>query len=163
MMLRPAAAPPGRLSKTPCPDTVFPACRRAAGQIAGMDLQLVPVRIEKIERFAFAAIALPLFDAVLAQPLADLLNVFRRYAEGVMGVIARALLRPGLIPRQTQPQRPQREISAALPAGVRGKPQQMTIKFEAAIEIADGERQVIEAGQHACISALNRGKSVRRR
>ena len=59
-----------------------------------MDLQLVPVRIEKIERFAFAAIALPLFDAVLAQPLADLLNVFRRYAEGVMGVIARALLRP---------------------------------------------------------------------
>jgi len=35
----------------------------------------------------------------------------------------------------------------------------MTIKIEAAIEIADGERQVVEAGQHACVSwALNRGK-----
>ena len=163
MMLRPAAAPPGRLSKTPCPDTVFPACRQAAGQIAGMDLQLVPVRIEKIERFAFAAIALPLFDAVLAQPLADLLNVFRRYAEGVMGVIARALLRgphPATDTATTPPTRDKRRLAS----GRAGKPQQMTIKFEAAIEIADGERQVIEAGQHACISwALNRGKSVRRR
>lgn len=57
----------------------------------------MPIGIEKVERFAFAAIAFPLFDAGLAQPLADPFNVFRRDAEGVMGVITLPWLHAGLI------------------------------------------------------------------
>ncbi|MCY1456487.1 hypothetical protein D9M71_737100 [compost metagenome] len=65
-----------------------------------------------------------------------------------MGVIGARLTRTQRIKRQAQPQPRQRQVGAGIPRGFDAQLQQITVEGEAAIQIADREGQVVEAGEH---------------
>lgn len=111
-----------------------------------MQLQLVPVRVEKIERRPLAFILLPDGDASLLQPLRERFKILFRHGKRVVGVVAllRRHILARLAVRQADPQIATGEIGPGIPAGVQRKPQQLVPEGDAFLQVADREGQVVE-------------------
>lgn len=115
-----------------------------------MQLQLVPVRVEKIERRPLAFVLLPDGDARLLEPLREGFKIRFRDGKCVMGVVAllRRHILARLVVRQADPQIAAGEIGPGIPAGVQGQPQQLVPEGDAFLQVADREGQVVERLQH---------------
>lgn len=115
-----------------------------------MQLQLVPVRVEKIERRPLAFVLLPDGDARLLKPVRERFKIRFRHGKRVVGVVA--LLRRHVLARlvvgQADPQIAAGEIGPGIPAGVQRKPQQLVPEGDAFLQVADREGQMIERLQH---------------
>lgn len=111
-----------------------------------MQLQLVPVRVEKIERRPLAFVLLPDGDARLLQPLRERFKIFFRHGKRVVGVVAllRRHVLARLVVRQADPQIAAGEIGPGIPAGVQRKPQQLVPEGDAFLQVADRKGQVVE-------------------
>lgn len=115
-----------------------------------MQLQLVPVRVEKIERCPLAFVLLPDGDARLLEPLRERFKIFFRHGKRVVGVVAllRRHVPARLVVRQADPQIAAGEIGPGIPAGVQRQPQQLVPEGDAFLQVADREGQVVERLQH---------------
>lgn len=111
-----------------------------------MQLQLVPVRVEKIERRPLAFVLLPDGDARLLQPVRERFKILFRHGKRVVGVVAllRRHVPARLVVRQADPQIATGEIGPGIPAGVQGQPQQRVPEGDAFLQVADREGQVVE-------------------
>lgn len=115
-----------------------------------MQLQLVPVRVEKIERRPLAFVLLPDGDARLLQPVRERFKIRLRHGKRVVGVVAllRRHILARLVVRQADPQIAAGEIGPGIPAGVERQPQQLVPEGDAFLQVADREGQVVERLQH---------------
>lgn len=104
---------------------VLPEGGEAAGQRAAVQLQLMAIRIEEVERGALAAILFPLHNAGGAQRVAARGKVGICQIQRQMAVVA---ARAHRITRQADPQLAERQIGAAVPAHLPTQPQQIAIK-----------------------------------
>lgn len=111
-----------------------------------MQLQLVPVRVEKIERRPLAFVLLPDGDARLLQPVRERFKILFCNGKRVVGVVAllRRHVPARLVVRQADPQLAAGEIGPGIPAGVQRKPQQLVPEGDAFLQVADRESQVVE-------------------
>lgn len=111
-----------------------------------MQLQLVPVRVEKIVRRSLAFVLLPDGDARLLKPVRKRFKIFFRDGKRVVGVVAllRRHVLARLVVRQADPQIAAGEIGPGIPAGVQRQPQQLVPETDAFLQVADREGQVVE-------------------
>lgn len=111
-----------------------------------MQLQLVPVRVEKIERRPFAFVLLPDGDARLLEPLRERFKISLRHGKRVVGIVAflRRHITARLVVRQADPQIATGEIGPGIPAGVQRQPQQFVPEGDAFLQVADREGQMVE-------------------
>ncbi len=111
-----------------------------------MQLQLVPVRVEKIERRPLAFVLLPDGDARLLKPLQERFKILFRHGKRVVGVVAllRRHVPARLVVRQADPQVAAGEIGPGIPAGVEHQAQQLVPEGDAFLQVADREGQVVE-------------------
>jgi len=111
-----------------------------------VQLQLVPVRVEKIERRPLAFVLLPDGDARLLEPLRERFKIRLRHGKCVVGVVAllRRHILARLVVRQADPQIAAGEIGPGIPAGVQGQAQQLVPEGNAFLQVADREGQVVE-------------------
>ncbi len=111
-----------------------------------MQLQLVPIRVEKIERRPLAFVLLPDGDARLLQPVRERFKIRFRDGKRVVGIVAllRRHVPARLIVRQADPQIAAGEIGPGIPAGVQGQTQQLVPEGNAFLQVADREGQVVE-------------------
>lgn len=111
-----------------------------------MQLQLVPVRVEKIERRPLAFVLLPDGDARLLKLLRERFKILFRHGKRVVGVVAllRRHVLARLVVRQADPQIAAGEIGPGIPAGVQRQPQQLVPEGDAFLQVADREGQVVE-------------------
>ena len=120
--------------------------RQPRGEATHVQLQLVPVRVEKIERCPLAFVLLPDGDARLLEPLRERFKIRFRHGKRVVGVVAllRRHVLARLVVRQTDPQIAAGEIGPGIPAGVQRQPQQLVPEGDAFLQVADREGQVVE-------------------
>lgn len=111
-----------------------------------MQLQLVPVRVEKIERCPLAFVLLPDGDARLLKPVRERFKIFFRDGKRVVGVVAllRRHVPARLVVRQADPQIAAGEIGPGIPEGVQRQPQQLVPEGDAFLQVADREGQMVE-------------------
>jgi len=111
-----------------------------------VQLQLVPVRVEKIERRPLAFVLLPDGDARMLKPLRERFKILFRDGKRVVGIVAllRRHVLARLVVRQADPQIAAGEIGPGIPAGVQRQPQQLVPEGDAFLQVADREGQVIE-------------------
>lgn len=111
-----------------------------------MQLQLVPVRVEKVKRRPLAFVLLPDGDARLLKPLRERFKIRFRHGKRVVGIVAllRRHVLARLVVRQANPQIAAGEIGPGIPAGVQRQPQQLVPEGDAFLQVADREGQVVE-------------------
>lgn len=111
-----------------------------------MQLQLVPVRIEKVKRRPLAFVLLPDGDARLLKSLRERFKILLRHGKRVVGIVAllRRHVPARLVVRQADPQIAAGEIGPGIPAGVQGQAQQLVPEADAFFQVADREGQVVE-------------------
>ncbi len=129
---------------------LLPTRRQPRGQIPHVQFQLVPVRVEKIERRPFAFVLFPDGYACVFKLLREGVQMFWLDGEGVMSVVA--LLRrnefPRVVIRQTEPEIAAGEICPGVPFGVQAQAKEIAPEGDADRQIADGEGQVVEGVEH---------------
>lgn len=111
-----------------------------------MQLQLVPVWVEKVKRRPLAFVLLPDGDARLLKPLRERFKIRFRHGKRVVGIVAllRRHVLARLVVRQADPQIAAGEIGPGIPAGVQRQPQQLVPEGDAFLQVADREGQVVE-------------------
>ena len=111
-----------------------------------MQLQLVPVRVEKVERRPLAFVLLPDGDARLLKPLRERFKIRFRHGKRVVGIVAllRRHVLARLVVRQADPQFAAGEIGPGIPAGVQRQTKQFVPEGDAFLQVADREGQVVE-------------------
>src|SRR6202048_4506042 len=108
--------------------------REARAPVPGMDLELVAVGVEKIERGTFTAVVLPDRRPRGADPRGGVIELRAGDAEGDVGVF-RQRRRPGpLINGKAQPQIAGKEVGAFAPARQRLCPQRLDVEAERPVE-----------------------------
>lgn len=112
-----------------------------------MGFELVPVWVEEIEGCAFAPVITPFPDVGGSQAFDEEREVCCVNAEGEMGVFGGGFRVAQWIEGKAQPKTRQREIGASVPRGFKLKLQQVVIERHAAVQVGDGEGQVVEACQ----------------
>ncbi|GEM_PF-6714424 len=113
---------------------LLPTHRQPRGQIPHVQFQLVPVRVEKIERLPFAFVLFPDGNACVFKLLREGVEMFWCDRERVVGVVA--LLRRNeftrVIIRETEPEIAAGEISPGVPFGVQAQAKEIALEYNAA-------------------------------
>lgn len=126
-----------------------PQSRHSALKVTDMNLQLAPIRIEEVERVAFAVILLPLLRSCVRQTHTKSLVV--RCRHGKRDVVVCRIQSPfGQVRFECQayPEIARREVRALVPPSYWTKPKHLAVEVECAIEISDRKRDVIQASNH---------------
>ncbi len=137
-----------------------PQSIHTARKIGDMNLQLVTVRIEEVERVTLAVILLPLLRSGVDQTRTKRLVIRRRHGKRDVVVcrIQRAF-NQFRFEGQTHPEIACCEVCTFIPASHGTKPQSFTVEAECAIQIGDRKRDVIQARNH--IQKANTGSLKR--
>ena len=128
-------------------------------KVSDVNLQLVTVRIEEVERVTLAVIFLPLLRSGIHQARTKSLVVRRQY--GKCNVVVCRIQSPfGQVRFECQayPEIARSEVRTPVPASYRTKPQSFAVEAECAIQIDDRKRYVIQARNHiqkATTASLN--------
>ncbi|MNY86413.1 hypothetical protein D3C78_26180 [compost metagenome] len=115
-----------------------------------MDFQLVAIRVEKVKRIAFAAVVFPGDHAMFLSVQDEVRKVLLLNPKSVMGVVARRSGRAvaGGVQRQAEPEISDAEICPRIPLCVARACQHIPIKLHAALQVANGQGEVVESCQH---------------
>lgn len=116
-------------------------------KVAGMQLQLVPIRIEKVEGIGPVHL-LPAAHACAKQPLGHQRQFRCCNVECRMGILRQRAAPHFSITHQGQPQHAPFEVSRAWPAHPHREAKQLRVKRHRTIEVADRQRQMIKSGDH---------------
>ena len=127
----------------------LPQSCNSALKLSGVNLQLVTVRIEEVERVTLTVIFLPLLRSGIHQARTMSLVVRRQY--GKCNVVVCRVQSPfGQVRFECEayPEIARSEVRAPVPASDRTKPQSFAVEAECAIQIDDRKRYVIQARNH---------------
>src|SRR5882762_5115988 len=128
--------------------------RETRAPIPGVDLELVAIGIEEIQRGTFAAVVLPDRRPRGTDPRGGVLELRAGDAEGDVGVF-RQRRRPGpLVKRKAQPQIAGKEVGAFAPARQRLCSQCLDVEAERTVEVPHRKGDVIEPTDHGADIAL---------
>lgn len=106
-----------------------------------MQLQLVTIRVKKIERLPFAFVVFPDRHSCLFQLIRERFKIFWRDAECIVGVVAflRGYVVTGYVVRKTDLKVTTGKISTSIPLSMKLQPQQIAPECQASLQITDGE------------------------
>jgi hypothetical protein len=106
-----------------------------------MQLQLVAIRVKKIERLPFAFIVFPDRHPRLFQLIRERLKIFWRNAECLVSIVTflRGHVVTGYVVRKADPKVTSGKVSTSIPLSMKLQPQQITPEGQAALQITDSE------------------------
>ncbi len=120
----------------------------SAGKIGSMNLQLMTIGVQKIQRFAFAMVLLPDLHCRGFDPLYERSEVALANSKGDMIVGRAKRSRYIALQRKTDPHITCKEVSPSIPTCNRFQSKHSPIKIERTIQVGYRKRDVIEPRNH---------------
>lgn len=128
-----------------------------------VDLELVPSRIEKVERIPLAVILLPLNDSPAEKAFTKPRKVFCRDGQRdvIVGGTGRSLGERGF-QIQANPYITRQKVRSLVPTRDRSQAEHVDIELESSIQIRYGKRDVIDARNHGSEAITLREEGTQR-
>ena len=110
-----------------------------------MNFQLVPVRVEEVDRFTFTRVLLPPGVSAFRQLPRECFEIFGGYRESKVCVFPKRTRAYLHVVNKTEPQAPQGQIGSVVPSRTDREPEQFRVISQRPSQVTHRQRDVIQS------------------